>query len=193
MLCGLLLLLSIFISSCSLNYAQDAAAQSSSPEFTLRSAEFFRYDDNELSFALQSDRIEQYSSSQSAPTVTYAQDAFFQSYSDDGNIDSKGHCGLLGIEQGRNRTDAELTFFTSVVLENLSDGMVLEGEALKWNTNTRQAVSGKEEFVTLSKDNMTMEGKGFAADSETRMFSYSGEVSGTLVIEENEAEANESN
>ncbi len=166
------------VASCSLNYAQNAAVGSSSPEFTLRSASFFRYEDNAISFSLDSPRIEQYAS----PPVTFVEDAEFSSYSADGAVEAQGSCELLGIEQLGRQGRARLTFYGSVVMEKPDEGLTLEGEAIKWSTLTgRIASSG---LTTVTKGGLTLEGRGFSAQEKGSEFSFASGVSGFIITDE---------
>ena len=169
--------------SCSLNYDQDKAVESSAPQFTLKTASFFRYEDNEVSFSLDSPRIEQFVS----PPATYVEDAVFSSYAADGSVESKGRCDLLGIGQAGGKDNSEFSFYGSVVMEQPEDGMMLEGDALKWNKITGRVASSKDSFTTLTKDGLTLEGKGFSAHEKGAEFSFSSEVSGFIITGDDEA------
>lgn len=166
------------LASCSLNYAQNQPESSSSPEFTLRTASFFRYEDNAISFSLDSPRIEQYAS----PSVTFVEDAVFASYSRDGVVETKGRCSLLGISQPDSLQDeSELTFYGDVFLEQLEDGLTLEGDALKWHTGTGRVAAPAEGVVTLTKGDLTLEGEGFSAQEKGTAFSFASNVSGFII------------
>ncbi|MBQ9539179.1 MAG: LPS export ABC transporter periplasmic protein LptC [Treponema sp.] len=167
-----------FLASCSLNYEQNAAVESQAPEFTLRKASFFRYEDNAISFALDSPRIEQFSS----PPVTYVEDADFSSYSSDGDMEAKGRCSLLGIE--RQGGASTLSLYGTVVMERSDDGMTLEGEAIKWNTGTGRVASPLSSVTTLTRGGLVLEGKGFSAKEKGREFSFDSEVSGFIITDD---------
>ncbi|MBP5464374.1 MAG: LPS export ABC transporter periplasmic protein LptC [Treponema sp.] len=168
------------LASCSLNYAQNQAELSSSPEFTLRTASFFRYEDNAISFSLDSPRIEQYSS----PSVTFVEDAVFSSYSKDGELETKGRCSLLGISQTNRQDESELTFYGEVFLEQLDDGLTLESDALKWNTGTGRVAAPSKGLVTLTKGGLTLEGEGFSAQEKGTAFSFAANVSGFIITDD---------
>ncbi len=177
-----LLLFLPLLASCSLNYAQNQPETSSSPEFTLKTASFFRYEDNAISFSLDSPRIEQYSS----PAVTYVEDAMFSSYASDGGLETKGRCRLLGIAQTDRHDESELTFYGEVFLEQLDEGMILEGDALKWNTGTGKVAAPSKGLVTLTKGDLTLEGEGFAAREKGAEFSFASNVSGFIITDDAE-------
>ncbi len=179
-----LFLLFPLLASCSLNYAQNQAETSSSPEFTLKTASFFRYEDNAISFSLDSPRIEQYAS----PAVTYVEDAEFSSYSKEGELETKGKCKLLGISQTNRQDNSELSFFGEVHLEKLDDGTTLEGDALKWNTGTGKVASPSKKVTTMMRGGMTLEGVGFSAQEKNSEFSFASEVSGFIITEETDEE-----
>ena len=172
------------LTACSLDYAQDQATTASAPEFTLRAASFFRYEDNEVSFSLDSPRIEQYAS----PPVTFVEDASFIAYSGTGEPDAEGTCGLLAISQVEGQDGSELTFYGGVRLERLGDGTILEGTALRWNTVSGAVASPSEELTTLTRGAMTLEGFGFCAREEGSEFSFASGVSGFIVPEAEEGE-----
>ncbi len=169
-----------FLASCSLNYEQNKAVESSSPQFTLRTASFFRYEDNKVSFTLDSPRIEQYSS----PPVTYVEDAVFSSYSEDGTLEAKGRCDLLGIGRAGNRDNSELSFYGTVVMEQPEEEMMLEGEALRWNRLSGRVASPASSVTTMTKGGLTLEGKGFSAREKGSEFSFASDVSGFIITDD---------
>ncbi len=172
------------LASCSLNYAQNQVETSTSPEFTLRTASFFRYEDNAISFSLDSPRIEQYAS----PAVTYVEDAEFSSYSKEGVLETKGSCKLLGISQTNRQDDSELSFYGEVRLEKLDDGTILEADALKWNTGTGKVASPSQKITTMTRGEMTLEGMGFSAREKGSEFSFASDVSGFIITDEADEE-----
>ncbi len=176
---AVILLFPVF-SSCSLNYEQNAAVESSAPQFTLRTASFFRYEGNAVSFSLDSPRIEQYSS----PSVTYVEDAVFSSYSEDGTLEAKGRCKLLGIGRAGNKDNSELSFYGAVVMEQPEEGMKLEADALKWNRTSGRVASPESSVTTMTKDGLTLEGKGFSARERGAEFSFSSDVSGFIITDD---------
>ncbi|MBQ3801975.1 MAG: LPS export ABC transporter periplasmic protein LptC [Treponema sp.] len=171
-----------FLASCSLNYEQNKAVESSSPQFTLRTASFFRYEDNEVSFTLDSPRIEQYNS----PPVTYVEDAVFSSYSEDGTLEAKGRCSLLGIGRSGNMDNSELCFYGAVVMEQPDEEMTLEADALKWNRTSGRVASPASSVTTMTKGGLTLEGKGFAAREKGAEFSFASDVSGFIITDDDE-------
>ena len=179
-----LLLFIPFLASCSLNYEQNKAVESSSPQFTLRTASFFRYEDNSVSFTLDSPRIEQYSS----PPVTYVEDAVFASYSEDGTLEAKGRCDLLGIGRAGNRDNSELCFYGAVVMEQPDEEMTLEADALRWNRTSGRVASPESSVTTMTKDGLTLEGRGFSAREKGTEFSFASDVSGFIITDDDEGE-----
>ena len=165
-----------------MDYTQNKSVESTSPEFTLKAASFYRYEDNIISFSLDSPRIEQYAS----PSTTFVEDAVFSSYSRQGALETTGRCSLLGIDQSGENGSQELTFYGSVVLERLDDGMTLEGDAVKWNTGTGTLASPKTAVTTLVREGLTLEGMGFAAREKEGEFQFSSEVAGFIVTDDEE-------
>ncbi|MBP5157105.1 MAG: LPS export ABC transporter periplasmic protein LptC [Treponema sp.] len=170
------------LAACSLDYTQNRSVESSSPEFTLKAASFYRYENNTISFSLDSPRIEQYSS----PSTTFVEDASFSSYSKQGTLETTGRCSLLGIDQSGENGSQELTFYGSVVLERLEDGMTLEGEALKWNTGTGKLASSMTAPTSLVRGGLSLEGMGFSAREKDGEFQFASQVSGFIVTDDEE-------
>lgn len=170
------------LASCSLDYTQNRGVESSSPEFSLKEASFFRYEDNTISFSLDSPRIEQYSS----PSAIFVEDAVFSSYSKEGTLETTGRCSLLGIDQSAGNGSQELTFYGSVVMERIEDGTTLEGEALKWNTGTGKLATPKSALTSLTRGGLALEGMGFSAKEKDGEFKFTSDVSGFIITDDEE-------
>lgn len=170
------LLVSVLVlicTSCSLRYTDTSSGQTRIPEFTFNAALFKRYEDNDVSFELESSCIEQYPSDD----ITYAANADFKSH--DAKQDLSGTCKLLGIQ-----AEGDILYFLDdTIIQNQSDNLGIETKSLKWNTVTAQIVSDCNVFTTVQNNGMEVSGTGFSADSTTNEYKFTSMVNGKIETE----------
>lgn|SRR5574344_27226 len=160
------------LASCSINYNQEAPDESTIPEFVFNDATFYRYENSKLSMALQAARLEQYKND----GASYARSVTFQSWNDKSEIDTEGSVGLLCI----NTKDNIYTLFNDIIIKNNEQKVEIHADNLKWNSDTEQLTSGRNDTVVLKRDDVELEGKGFSASGVSRAFSFTQPVKGTI-------------
>lgn len=178
----------IFITffSCSLNYnEEDSEFSSAAPEFVFKNAKFSRYESTKLKMQLQAQELEQYRDNDSS----YAKDVNFFNWDDNGILETEGKCLLLAI----NSKDEIYTMFTDILIQNYPQKLELKAQNIKWNSKTEQLTSSTSETVSIKKDNIELEGKGFSASGLSRKFNFTGQVKGSLSIEDEETDEISSN
>ncbi len=170
--------LAAIFTSCSLEYYKAQNSEDSLPEFIFNDANFSRYENGKSKIKLQAEKIEQYKSDSS----TYAQNAEFDSYDDDGNLEATGSCGLLEAKTG----DEKYKLFKNINLNMISQKMKIKAESLSFDKKSEQITSDSDSQVQLSKDGMNVTGTGFSGSGVSKSFSFEYGVNGT--IETNDAE-----
>ncbi len=69
----------------------------------------------------------------------------------------------------------------------------LSGGYLYWNSKKKTLEGRRDRLISISKDDgSVVKGEGFSADAVKKSFAFSGHVSGTLVVPEDEEDANAS-
>lgn len=162
--------------SCSLKYDEEVDTAAVVPELQFTNSRFTRYEDNRKSMSISAALLEQYKNGNS----TYAKDASFTTWNEDGSLSTSGRCGLLSS----NSDDEIYTLFDSIELENHEQNFKIQAESLKWNSKNEQLVSGRKEKVRLIRDDVDMEGTGFSASGVSRTFSFTSGISGTITTGE---------
>lgn len=174
---GLSLLIFTTFFSCSLNYnEEDSEFSSAAPEFVFKNAKYSRYESTKLKMQLQAQELEQYRDNNSS----YAKNVNFSNWDDDGILETEGKCLLLSI----NSKDEIYTMFDDILIKNYPQKLELKAQNIKWNSKTEQLTSSISETVSIKKDNIELEGKGFSASGLSRKFNFTGQVKGSLTIEE---------
>ena len=177
---GLSLLIFTTFFSCSLNYnEEDSEFSSAAPEFVFKNAKYSRYESTKLKMQLQAQELEQYRDNDSS----YAKDVIFFNWDDEGILETEGKCFLLSI----NSKDEIYTMFDDILIKNYPQKLELKAQNIKWNSKTEQLTSSISETVSIKKDNIELEGKGFSASGLSRKFNFIDQVKGSLTIEEQNA------
>lgn len=159
-------------SSCSLEYYKGQSSEDTTPEFIFNNASFSQYEDGKTKITLQAEKIEQYKSDNS----TYAENAEFTSYNNEGEIETTGSCGLLEAKS----SEEKYTLFKNIRVNMISQKMEVKAESLAFDKKTEQITSGYDSTVELSKDEMNVSGTGFSGSGVSKSFAFDYGVSGTI-------------
>lgn len=163
-----------FLASCSLKYDETPLTDTVVPELEFSDVRFEQYEGNKKTVRLEASSLEQYRNGNS-----YARDASFVSWSDDG-LSAEGSCGLMGIDTG---TDVYV-LFNNVVISDKKQNFEVRSPNLRMDMSGGTLVSGRNDRVTVSKDDIILEGYGFSADGSSNSFRFGRDVSGSMVSDE---------
>lgn len=166
------ILLNAFLSSCSINYGEEVSSRDNTPEFIFTQADFRRYENTKKTMALQTKRLEQYNSN----TLSYAMNAFFQTWDDKQNPDTEGTCDILCI----NQNSQLYTLYKNISIRSHSNNATITAEDLKYNGKNEQLTSNINSLVQITKDGVSVSGTGFSASGVSRSYSFYGQTSGTI-------------
>lgn len=164
-------LLSAFC-SCSLKYDQTTDTKGSVPEIIFTNVKFCRYERNSQKLSLASSKLEEYKSD----GAYFAVDAQFQTWDSNGNVDTKGSCGLIGILPQKNT----YSLLNGVEIENNSQGIKIAAQTMQWNSQTEQLTFAKEDEVHFTHGDLDLSGKGFSASGVSGRFEFDGPVEGSI-------------
>ncbi|QTQ13459.1 LPS export ABC transporter periplasmic protein LptC [Treponema parvum] len=164
----------ISLSACSLNYANGMpSADDFVPEIVFTDAKFYRIENSKKSLDVYADKIEQYKKG----AVSYAENIKFASYDGDEKINSEGSCSLLSADSQKK----EYILLGDIIIKNHPQKTTISAQSVRWNADSQQLTGGKDEVVTLVRDDITLKGRGFSASAVSNGFSFSGETEGTIV------------
>ncbi|MDD7015053.1 MAG: LPS export ABC transporter periplasmic protein LptC [Spirochaetales bacterium] len=162
--------------SCSLDYGRQTNTDAKVPEFIFLNSKFSRYENNKKTMSLNSSEIEQYRSDGNS----FAKDAEFQTWDSEGKLETSGNCDFMEIE-----SKPEIySLFSNIHILNYPEDMEIQAENLKWQSKTEQLTSGKEDLVSIKKENVQFQGKGFSASGVSKAYNFESAVSGILVTED---------
>lgn len=168
-------LLPFIFASCSLEYYKSQDSDATTPEFIFNDATFLRFSNGKTKIKLNSQKIEQYK----ADNSSYAKNAEFDSYDDNGNLEAAGSCELL---EAKFETE-EYKLFKNIKLNLLSQKMKIEAENLYFDKKSEQITSGNDSEVQIEKDGLTVAGKGFSGSGVSKVFHFAETVNGIIETE----------
>lgn len=153
---------------CSLHYTSYTNDDSGEPELVFSGVNFNRYEDNKKTLELNAEKMEQYKDN-----AVYAKDLGF-SIIEDGEVKTRGKCALLNAD-----TDKKVYILNdSIEVENIKDELVVDAKNLKWDGQTEQLTSGRNDVVSINKGNTHITGSGFSASGVSKTFSFTGVITG---------------
>lgn len=156
--------------SCSLKYGMTEYDETTIPEFTFNNINFDRYEDNNKSLNLFAEKMEQYKDGKSL----YAKNIDFKLMDNNSTITTEGKCDLLSA----NTKDEEYILYENIEIKNTKDKMTVTANNLKWNGKTEQLTSGRNDIVSITKENTFIQGSGFSASGVSKKFSFTGVITG---------------
>lgn len=170
--CAIILLCSA-ASGCSLKYSENIkSAEDSVPEFVFSDAEFSRYEDNRNTLTMHADKLEQYKGG----NKTYADSIHFSIHDKNGSIDTEGSCGLLASDSDKEK----YSLYDGIRIFNHPRNVEIHADELRWNGRSEQLTSGRNDTVTIIKEDTTIRGAGFSASGISNEFAFTGAVSGSV-------------
>ena len=167
-----LLLISVFLNSCSLKYETASNAESTLPEFTFNDVRFTRYENSNMKMEIEAEQLEQYKNADSS----YGKDVSFSVYNDENKIETTGSCNYLGIDTKKEIYE----LFDNIKIHSEKQNLDVTGKKFRWNGKNEQLISGRNDMVTIEKDGMTIHGSGFSASGVSSSFGFTGVVTGEI-------------
>lgn len=171
--------------SCSLNYTTENVPEAKVPEFIFTNASLYRYEKNKISMKLNAENLEQYKNK----NESYAKKASFYTFNEKNEIETEGSCYFLAMDSKKEI----YTLFNNVLIKHHPQHITLKAQNLLWNGNTEQLISGKQDKVFLTKDNLQVEGTGFSASSISNSYKFLDNVKGSFIQNEDSNTSEENN
>lgn len=166
------ILIVVSLSACSLKYDDTLDVGSRIPELIFQDTVMTRYEDNNVTFEMNAQVLEQYKKS----SESFAQEVDFISYNDDGEIDTEGSCGYLFTDTKKEIYE----LYDDIELYNRSENTNFFANVLRWNAKNEQLTSGRGDMVRIEKDDAIIRGTGFSASGISKDFSFRGTISGDI-------------
>ena len=166
----------LLFASCSLKYENSSNAENTVPEIITEGAVFCSMEDEKKLFSIQTEKMEQYQGG----SRSCSQKLDFEFFNKDGTLQAQGKCNFLSA----NKNTGEYILCGDIKIEQTDNEITVFAENLKWDEQTQCLYGQKNEKVTLTKKNLTVEGTGFCANAADNQFSFSGQVHGMLTVGE---------
>ncbi len=177
----------ILCSACSLDYFEQGATQSESPEFVFFDANFIRTENNSVSIRMDVEQVEQYDEG----GLTFASRPSFTLYDSNEGISVIGFCDILSADTAKE----EYAFFGNVSITSYEHDTRVDAESLRWSGSTELFSGAKNEQVSITVGNSLSEpsninergtklhvtGEGFSASALDFSYSFTGPVSGSII------------
>lgn len=168
--------MTVLISSCSLDYGKQTVVENDIPEITFSNAKMQRIENNKISMELNAGKLEQYKNSD----VSFARRIDFKTWDDNGETETAGKCDLISI----NSRSKKYALFGNIFVELPGEKMTMNAKSLLWYGDREQLVSGKNDIVSIVRDDIKIDGTGFSASGISRSFSFSGNIEGEIETED---------
>ena len=173
----LLLILTVFLLSCSHDYEESVFDEELSDEIPNSIVVNFKevvIRGGDPAYILEADRAETYNNKKS----TVFTDLYFIEYSKSGDIATEGAC----VEAEYFNVTDNIEFRDKVILNAVEQGFFIDGEYLFWDNNLKSLAGGENTTVRIGKDDGSLiEGTGFITSSSERSFSFKGKTKGKYV------------
>lgn len=168
-----LIISSLFLASCSLNYGKSENREESVPEFTFKNARYTKIEDSKVKTKITADKIEQYKSD----GTSYASGTSFSTFNSDGEVETEGSCQILAADSKNEK----YTLLNDIHLVLHSEDTEISAQALRYDGESEQIVSSAKDEVTIRRKDTTFTGKGFSASGVSHSFAFESDVSGSIL------------
>jgi LPS export ABC transporter protein LptC len=174
--CLLLLLV-----SCSFDYGTQET-ETNQPDIVMENGEYVRVRPADPQARFQAERLERYEERR----VIELRNFSFEQFGNRGEeINASGRGGSASIELD----SMDMRLDNGIRIDVNSEDLAIETRRLEWKDETRTLTGGAEDEVNIYQDKGTaFIGTGFQADARRRTWEFSGNVSGTYVLEDDEEE-----
>lgn len=173
------LLLSIFFcAACSFDYQEMPHQSEPQPDMVFTNVDLKRYTDARVDLRVHAKALEMYDEEKiwAGKDITFAQHDV-----KDGTETINGKTGILYIDE----KSKEYSLGSGVLFHLLEDDVAIKSHALIWKKKDNLLSAPVHERVNITqKDEMSIEGRGFAAHTATKAFAFNKGADGTILVKE---------
>ena len=169
----------IFIyTACSFNYQELPEQAAPQPDMIFTNVTLKRYEDTLVDLSVYAQELEMYDEEK----IWAGKHISFVQYDKKTQKESmKGQTGILYIDEKAE----EYSLGNTVSFQLIEDDFSIRSPALIWKKNENFLSAPTDETVTITqKDEITIEGKSFAANTAAKEFSFNEGTTGTILIKE---------
>jgi len=178
-ICILIFLITL---SCTFDYGETESSERELPDLIMINVEYIRVRSSDPIARIYAERAERYEKK----GVMKLENFTFEQYGEKGHeVNTEGKAGNASVDI--NSGDIQMT--NGVRLEVESEDIIIETNQLDWKDETHTLSTGTEDEVNIYRENGThFTGIGLTADTRRRTFEFLGDVGGSYIQEEDEAE-----
>ena len=181
----LLLLYAMFLTACSFDYGAGQGPESDRPDIVMENIEYVRVRGGDLLARIKAEHAERWEERQLMELKEFS----FEQMEDHGetvNVEGSAKAAAVQLDSG----DINLSGGVRIRIE--SEDIIISTSELEWRDKEKNLNGNEEEEVGVQRsDGTSFTGIGFSADIRSRTWSFTGEVKG-IYVEEDEDEENES-
>jgi len=177
--CILIFLITV---SCTFDYGETGSSENDQPDLVMINVEYIRVRSSDPIARVYAERAERYEKK----GVMKLENFTFEQYGEKGSeVNTIGSAGNASVDIN----SGDISMSDGVRLEVESEDIVIETNQLDWKDETHILSTGTEDEVNIYRENGThFIGIGLTADARNRTFEFLGDVSGTYIQEDDEAE-----
>jgi LPS export ABC transporter protein LptC len=165
----------LLIAGCSFDYGDGDVVDAGLPDVVMNDVEYVRVRDGDPQVRFRAELAERYEEKQLMELRNFT----FEQFGQHGEvIDSSGSAGSARVELESGNIGLSGGVNLSVDSEDIS----IETEALDWQDKERQLSGSPGETVRMYRDDGTnFQGRGFSANTRSRVWEFSGPIGGSYV------------
>ncbi|GHV75257.1 hypothetical protein AGMMS49942_00780 [Spirochaetia bacterium] len=170
-----LLLLSLFLPSCTFDYGEEVSAGEDDPDIIMGDVDYVRVRDGDPVVRFQAELAERYDARQ---TMELREFSFEQFYDHGNGVNATGRAGsaLVELDSGN------IQLGKSILIAVDSEDITIETDKLSWQDEKRVLAGNEIDAVNITRSDGTLfSGQGFTADVRSRTWTFSGAVEGIFV------------
>ena len=179
------LLYAFLLNACSFDYGAGDGSENTSPDIVMENIEYTRVRGGDLLARFRGEHAERWENTQIMRITNFS----FEQMEDKGetvNVEGSAGAADVRLESG------DITLFGGVMIKIDSEDVIININRIEWKDKEKTLTSGAGERVDIQRsDGTSFTGMGVSADIRSRTWSFSGEVEGTYVEEDEEEGDNE--
>ena len=174
------LLYALLLAACSFDYGDGENLEDSRPDIVMENIEYVRVRGGDILARFHAEYAERWEDRQTMELRNFT----FEQMEDRGetvNVEGSAKAAAVHLDTG------DITLSGGVLVSIESEDVVISTYGLEWKDREKTLTGGEEEEVdVLRSDGTSFTGRGLSADIRSRVWSFSGEVSGTYVEKDEE-------
>ena len=173
------LLFACLLNACSFDYGA-GESERSRPDIVMENIEYTRVRGGDMLARFRGDHAERWEDTQIMRITNFT----FEQMEDRGetvNVEGSAGAAEVQLESG------DITMYDGVTIRIESEDVIINTERIEWKDKEKTISGGEYEMVEIQRsDGTSFSGIGVFADIRSRTWSFSGEVAGTYVEEDEE-------